>query len=83
MTEEQTFLVAVPSLELVEEVEAPSAGDAVHRVLESSSGAFEEKTEKLPFGELFGSTARPIVAWVICPHDVVTRFQLELAWKME
>lgn len=81
MSAERTFVVGVPRFEIVEEIEAPTAGDAVYRLLDSNSGIFEEKTEGAPFGEVFGSTASPTMAWVIdTTDDKVTRFRLALAW---
>jgi hypothetical protein len=81
MSAERTFIVGVPKLELVEEIEAPTAGDAVHRLLDSTSGVFEEKTDSVPFGEIFGEMAPSTIAWVIdTKDDSVTRFKLVLGW---
>jgi hypothetical protein len=81
MSDERTFVVAVPRFEVIEEIEAPSAGDAVHRLFDSSSGVFEEKTESTLFGEVFGSTAGQTIAWVMdTADDRVKRFKLTLGW---
>ena len=83
MSEERTFIVVAPRIGLVEEIQAPTAGDAVYRTLDSGSGAFEEQTEGTPFGELFGSTASPTVAYVIdTANDSVSKFELTLAWEI-
>lgn len=75
-------MVGVPRFEICEEIKAPTAGDAVYRLLDSSSGIFEEKTDGTPFGEIFGAGAgSETIAWVVdTSDDSVTRFRLALAW---